>query len=479
MADAADEQPIKQRKNGLYTGVSDELAENMKSGWGDTELHDLEPVAQVAELAERREQLSARFPGERLVIPAGNLKTRSNDTEYPFRSSVEYAYLSGNQTEDGVLVLEPTGAHGHSATLYLLPRSDRENGEFWLDGQGELWVGRRHSLTESEKLYGLPCADVRTVADTLREATGPVRVVRGHDGGIEAALADKVTAERDEELRSFLAEMRLVKDEFEIGELQKAVDSTVRGFEDVVRVLDKAEATSERYIEGTFFLRARVEGNDVGYGSICAAGPHATTLHWMRNDGPVRSGELLLLDAGVETHTLYTADVTRTLPVNGRFTELQRRIYDAVYEAQEAGIAAVKPGGKYLDFHEAAQRVLATKLVEWGLLEGPVERVLELGLQRRWTLHGTGHMLGMDVHDCAVARRETYAEGTLEPGMCLTVEPGLYFQADDETVPEEYRGIGVRIEDDILVTEDGNRNLSAALPRSSSAVESWMTKLRA
>jgi Xaa-Pro aminopeptidase len=148
-----------------------------------------------------------------------------------------------------------------------------------------------------------------------------------------------------------------------------------------------------------------------------------------------------------------------------------------VYEAQEAGIAAVKPGAEYLDFHSAAQRVLATKLVEWGLVEGPVERVLELGLQRRWTLHGTGHMLGMDVHDCAAARREAYAEGTLEPGMCLTVEPGLYFQADDLTVPEEYRGIGVRIEDDILVTEDGNRNLSAALPRTSEDVEAWMAAL--
>nr|WP_180218360.1 aminopeptidase P family protein [Streptomyces albus] len=478
VADAAGEQPIKQRKNGLYTGVSDELAANMKSGWADTEQRDLEPIEQAARTAERRERLSARFPGERLVIPAGNLKTRSNDTEYPFRSSVEYAYLTGDQTEDGVLVLEPAGTDGHTATLYLLPRSNRENGEFWLDGQGELWVGRRHSLAESEQLYGLPCADVRTVTGMLRAASGPVRVVRGYDAGVEAALTDKVTAERDEELRGFLSEMRLVKDEFEIGELQKAVDSTVRGFEDVVRVLDKAEATSERYIEGTFFLRARVEGNDVGYGSICAAGPHATTLHWMRNDGPVRPGELLLLDAGVETHTLYTADVTRTLPVNGRFTDLQRRIYDAVHEAQEAGIAAVKPGAKYLDFHHAAQRVLATKLVEWGLVEGPVERVLELGLQRRWTLHGTGHMLGMDVHDCAVARRETYAEGTLEPGMCLTVEPGLYFQADDLTVPEEYRGIGVRIEDDILVTEDGNRNLSAGLPRASSEVESWMARLR-
>ncbi|MFI2783991.1 aminopeptidase P family protein [Streptomyces sp. ALB3] len=476
--ETAEAEPIKQRKNGLYPGISDELAENMKSGWADTELHDLEPIAQASYTAARRAALSARFPGERLVIPAGNLKTRSNDTEYAFRASTEYAYLTGDLTQDGVLVLEPAEG-GHEATVYLLPRSDRENGEFWLDGQGELWVGRRNSLTEAEQLLGIPAKDVRELPAALAAATGPVRNVRGHDAGIEAALTDKVTAERDEELRVFLSEARLVKDAFEIAELQKACDATARGFEDVVKVLDRAEATSERYIEGTFFLRARVDGNDIGYGSICAAGPHATTLHWVRNDGPVRSGELLLLDAGVETTELYTADVTRTLPVNGTFSPLQRKIYDAVYEAQEAGIAAVKPGAAFRDFHDAAQRVLTEKLVEWGLLgDLTVEKVLELGLQRRWTLHGTGHMLGMDVHDCAVARTESYVDGVLEPGVCLTVEPGLYFQADDLTVPEEYRGIGVRIEDDILVTEDGNRNLSAALPRRSDDVEAWMARLK-
>ncbi|WP_309052608.1 aminopeptidase P family protein [Streptomyces sp.] len=472
-----EDQPIKQRKNGLYQGVSDELAENMKSGWADTELRDLTPIPQAERTAARRAALSARFPGERLVIPAGKLKTRSNDTEYSFRASTEYAYLTGDQTQDGVLVLEPVKS-GHRATIYLLPRSDRENGEFWLDGQGELWVGRRHSLTEAEQLLGIPAKDVRELPERLKEATGPVRVFRGHDAGIEAALTDKVTAERDEELRVFLSEARLVKDDFEVAELEKACAATARGFEDVVKVLDKAEATSERYIEGTFFLRARVEGNDVGYGTIAAAGPHACTLHWVRNDGTVRSGDLLLLDAGVETTELYTADVTRTLPINGRYTDIQRKIYDAVYEAQEAGIAAVKPGAAYRDFHDAAQRVLAEKLVEWGLVEGPVDRVLELGLQRRWTLHGTGHMLGMDVHDCAAARTEAYVDTILEPGMCLTVEPGLYFQADDLTVPEEYRGIGVRIEDDILVTEDGNRNLSAQLPRRSDEVEQWMAALK-
>jgi Xaa-Pro aminopeptidase len=475
--------PVKGRKNGLYPAVSDELSELMRTGWADTERRDLEPIEQAAAAARRRATLSARFPGERLVIPSGVLKTRSNDTDYPFRPATPYVHLTGDQSEAAVLVMEPSASGGHEAVLYLLPRSDRDNGEFWLSGYGELWVGRRNSLTENERLLGVACRDVRKAAEELAAAPSvPTRIVRGHDPAIEAAVAALVdpadAEERDQELRTFLDEMRLVKDEWEITQLQKAVDSTVRGFHDVVAVLDKAVATSERYIEGTFFLRARVEGNDVGYGTIAASGPHACTLHWVRNDGPVNRGDLLLLDAGVETKTLYTADVTRTLPVDGTFTDVQRRVYDAVYDAQEAGIAAVKPGAAYRDFHDAAQQVLAERLVEWGLVEGPVERVLELGLQRRYTLHGTGHMLGLDVHDCAQARTTGYVEGTLEAGMVLTVEPGLYFQPDDLTVPPEYRGIGVRIEDDILVTEDGRRNLSAALPRRGDEVEAWVLSLR-
>ncbi|MFD8596167.1 aminopeptidase P family protein [Kitasatospora sp. NPDC059646] len=474
-----EDKPIKSRKNGLYGEISEELTASMRSGWADTELHGLQPVAQAPYAAERRAKLSAAFPGERLVVPAGNLRTRANDTEYAFRAASEYVHLTGNQTEDAVLVGEPVDG-GHEFALYLLPRSDRENGEFWLSGQGELWVGRRNSLTEASQLYGLPVRDVRKAAEELAAVTVPTRLVRGYDAGLEAALAEQLDEEKDDELKVFLSGLRLVKDEWEIGELRAACTSTVNGFTDVVRELGQAVATSERWIEGTFWRRARVEGNDVGYGTIAAAGPHATTLHWVRNDGDVRPGELLLLDAGVETHTLYTADVTRTLPINGSFTPLQRKIYDAVYDAQEAGIAAVKPGGNFRDFHDAAQRVLAERLLEWGLIDASVydvEKVLELGLQRRWTLHGTGHMLGLDVHDCAHARRENYVDAVLEPGMVLTVEPGLYFQADDLTVPEEYRGIGVRIEDDILVTADGNENLSIGLPRQADEVEAWMASL--
>ncbi len=481
-ADADAEQPVKARKNGLYPALSDELAAVMKSGWADTELRGLVPDEQAPYAAKRRAALSARFPGDRLVIPAGRLKTRSNDTEYEFRASSEYVHLTGNQAEDAVLVLESRTEGGHDAQVYLLPRSDRETGEFWLDGQGELWVGRRHSLAEAELLLGLPTRDSRKVVDELVAAAedrpATTRLLRSYDARLETALAEHTTRHGDEELRVFLSELRLVKDEWEVGQLQAAVDATVNGFTDVVRELAQAVASSERWIEGTFNRRARVEGNGVGYGSICAAGPHATTLHWVRNNGAVRPGELLLLDAGVETHTLYTADVTRTLPIDGRFTDFQRKLYDAVLDAQEAGIAAVRPGARYRDFHDAAQQVLAERLVEWGLVEGPVERVLELGLQRRWTLHGTGHMLGLDVHDCAHARTEAYVDCVLEAGMVLTVEPGLYFQLDDLTVPQEYRGIGIRIEDDILVTADGNRNLSAGLPRGAAEIEAWMSGLR-
>src|SRR3712207_382662 len=221
-------------------------------------------------------------------------------------------------------------------------------------------------------------------------------------------------------------------------------------------------------------------GNDIGYDSIVGGGRHATTLHWIDNTGPVTPGELLLLDMGAEATTLYTADVTRTITVTGRYSTLQRDLYSLVLTAQQAGIDAVRPGAAFQDPHQAAMHVLATGLEGLGLLPVPAEEALspDSKVYARWTLHGTSHMLGMDVHDCAGARAEAYAQGTLAEGMVLTVEPGLYFQEDDLLVPEEMRGIGIRIEDDILVTADGSRNLSAALPREPDAVEEWMGSLR-
>ena len=223
----------------------------------------------------------------------------------------------------------------------------------------------------------------------------------------------------------------------------------------------------------------RLDGNDNGYPSIVASGAHACVFHWIRNDGELRDGELVLIDAGVEAESLYTADITRTFPINGKFTPAQRKIYSLVYAAQEAGMKAVKPGAKFRDFHVAASEVLARGLEEMGVLPIPAEESLkpDVGLHRRWTVHGTGHMLGMDVHDCAHARKEAHPEGILKEGMILTVEPGLYIQPDDMLFPAEYRGIGVRIEDDVLVTKDGYKNLSSAMPRHPDEIEAWMASL--
>jgi Xaa-Pro aminopeptidase len=256
-----------------------------------------------------------------------------------------------------------------------------------------------------------------------------------------------------------------------------AIESTRRGFEDVIRALPTS--TTERWVEGVFNLRARVEGNDVGYGTIAASGAHACTLHWTSNDGTLHPGELLLLDAGVEAHTLYTADITRTLPIGGAFTPEQREVYALVLAAQTAGFAACRPGNDFMEPHRAAMAVLAHGLERMGMLPmGALEALRDENIfYKRYSLHNVSHMLGLDVHDCAAARKETYKYGKLAAGMVLTVEPGLYFQPDDLTVPERYRGIGVRIEDDVLITPGGHRVLSAALPREIDAVERWMREL--
>jgi Xaa-Pro aminopeptidase len=270
--------------------------------------------------------------------------------------------------------------------------------------------------------------------------------------------------------------MRLIKDDLEVAELRAAIAATKRGFDDVVRALPTA--LTERVVEGVFNLRARVEGNDVGYSTIAASGPDACILHWVRNDRRIGADDLLLLDAGVEAVSLYTADITRTLPVSGSFTGAQLEIYTLVWEAQRAAFEACKPGNDFLEPNAAAMRVLAHGLERLGILPSAEEALRDDKLfYKRYSLHNVSHMLGLDVHDCAKARAETYKFGRLAPGMVLTVEPGLYFQLDDLTVPERYRGIGVRIEDDVVITPDGYENLSAAVPSEPDAVEAWVRSL--
>ena len=455
----------------------------MRSGWAASPL-DVVPLPQVPNHAKRRAALSAAFPGEILVIPTGREHTRANDTTYPFRPGTDFVYLTGEHDPDAVLIMRPNGA-GHDAVLYVRPRSPRDTDEFFRNAAyGELWIGRRHTLAEKTAELGIETADFAGLGAALADCPpGRTRVLRGIDPTVDAAIApydrDKAGS-RDAELATALSELRLVKDEWEIAQLQDAIDATVRGFEDVARILPADRSIAERLIEGVFFTRARHDGNDLGYSSIVGGGAHATILHWIRNTGATTPGKLLLMDMGVENRNLYTADVTRTVPVSGRFSAVQRDVYDIVYRSQQAGIQTVGPGVRYETVADACNKVLAEGLSDLGLLPCSVDEALARDslVYKRWTLHGFGHMLGLDVHDCANARKENYRDGSLAEGYVLTVEPGLYFQEDDELVPAELRGIGVRIEDDILVTATGSRNLSDGLPRTADDVESWLAAQR-
>ena len=481
--------------NRSTTPGSSVFKDHIASNWAERERPLPAPREQSAFAAERRARLSELHTGRTLVVPAGQAKVRSNDCDYPFRPHSTFAHLTGWGTDTvvgSVLVLTPNGS-GHDATLYFRATAGRDSEEFYANPEiGEFWVGPRPSLAEVSADLGLATADLGELDRVLDGLDASVLVVRDADTDFTRALDERLGAtvggaeEQDDSpatadvLSRDLSELRLVKDAFEVNELRKAVDATQHGFDDVIADFDAvlAHPRGERIVEGTFNRRARADGNTVGYDTIAAAGHHACILHWTRNDGAVQPGDLILIDAGVEVDSFYTADITRTLPVSGTFSPVQRMVYEAVLEAADAAFAIVKPGITFREVHATAMQVIARKTAEWGFLPVSADESLlpENQFHRRYMVHGTSHHLGLDVHDCAKARREMYLDGIVQPGMVFTIEPGLYFQQDDLTVPEEFRGIGVRIEDDILVTEDGAENLSVGIPRTPSEVEGWIAR---
>ena len=455
--------------------------------WADSPRSPARMREQVPFCVERRRALSAEFAGLTLIIPAGPSLVRAYDTHHPYRPHSTFTYYTGwgsDTVPDSVLVLTPNG-DDHDATVYYRFPAGRGTDEFYTDPDiGEFWVGPRPSPDDVSVELGIATRAHAELDELLARADGTWRIIREADQAMTAAVdeARGPQLEDDANFFQFTSEQRLVKDSFEIAELRKAVDATAMGFDDVIRTLPEviAHTRGERLIEGTFNRRARAEGNFIGYETIVAAGHHACTLHWTRNDGPVKSGDLILMDAGVEVESLYTADITRTFPVSGTFSETQRLVYDAVCEAADAAFAVVKPGIVFKEVHAAAMTVIARKVAEWGFLPVSAEESLsEKGQHhRRYMVHGTSHHLGLDVHDCGQARAEFYKEGIVHEGMVFTIEPGLYFQPDDLTVPEEFRGIGVRIEDNIVVTATGAENISAGIPRTSDDVEAWLKRQR-
>ena len=321
---------------------SDVYADFMTTGWAPSPLHGITQDAVIPFAFARRAKLSEAFAGLRIIIPSGNSKVRSNDTDYRFRPHSAFVYYTGVQgeeiTSDAVLVMEPNG-EAHDSILYIQPRSTRDTSAFYNDRKfGELWVGRRYTTDEASVRFGIEVRKVDELKKLLKDGT-PAVALSGFD-----ALVDSVIKKnpRGGELENFVSVARLIKDEYEINELQKSVDVTHRGFSDVIRALPAAIVTprGERVVEAAFYGRARIEGNELGYDTISAAGSHACVLHWTRNDGDVKTGDLLLLDAGVELDSYYTADITRTMPINGKFSPAQRSLYMLVYEAQKAGFSS-------------------------------------------------------------------------------------------------------------------------------------------
>lgn len=502
------DQPNQDRVNNrTLRPTGDAFREFMASGW-DNQEPGIEPLESSKFIQARLEALGHAFPGERLVIPAGQPKVRANDCDYAFRPDTTFAYYTGlgqDYEAGAVLVLNPVDPSGpeaatgrtHTAELFVAPRADNSTEDYYMNAHyGEYWVGPRAGLKELSAMTGLETHDIAQLPDYLGKDMGSeagavrVRVVREADPAITAMVEDvrkangfadpdRNTAD-DDKLHEFAAEARMIKDSYEIGEMRRAVAATKKGFDRILEKLPSVldQPRSERMLEGAFNSVSREEGNEVGYDSIIASGPHAPILHWMRNTGVVKTGDMLLIDAGVETDSLYTADITRTFPTNGKFSPLQKEIYETVLRAQAAGFAAAQVGATYSDIHHAVMRVLAEQLHAWGILPVSVEESLspEGQQHRRWHACGCAHHLGLDVHDCAQARYESYQGAEIRPGMIFTIEPGLYFKENDLLVPPEFRGIGVRIEDDVLMTEHGPEWISIDIPKTVEDVEEWMAE---
>ncbi len=485
-----------------YHSASSAFKDFIGSNWAERNDAPIVPSGAVPYLNARHQKLGKYFIGERLIIPAGNYKVRSNDTDYRFRAHAAFSHLTGLGGElqaDAVLVLEPLNnkdGDSHSATIYFRPQAERNTEEFYADSTyGEFWVGPRLTLEQMTELTGLKSKSLTELFDDIKSdaKTTPIKIIRSVDLKLESQVdelrqslgQDNADIEKNDfELEKAASVIRLCKDEYEIAEMQAAVDTTYQGFEKIIAELPRAveHPRGERVVEGAFFANAREYGNGLGYDTIAASGNHANTLHWTDNNGKVKAGDLILIDAGVERDSLYTADITRTLPVNGKFSSVQKKIYEAVLASCEEGLkAARKPDAIFRDIHDAATRKLVEFLDEWGFLPCSKEDAIsQEGQQwRRWMPHGTSHHLGIDVHDCAKAGREMYLDAKLQPGMCFTIEPGLYFHKDDMAIPAEFRGNGVRIEDDIIIDLDGTvRRLSEDIPRTVNDVEEWMARIQ-
>jgi Xaa-Pro aminopeptidase len=430
------------------------------------------PRQQLAEFMRRM------GPNSVAILPAAREATRSNDTEYRFRQDSDFYYLTGFNEPDAVAVVAPSREERY--TLFVRPR----------DKEKEVWTGRRAGVEGAKEKFGADAAySVEEFQEKLGELLDGARNLYYRLGNGNPEL-DQTIIRQIARMRALgrrgvrpphsvvdpgaiLHEMRLVKTEEEIALMQRAADIAAEAHREAMRAT--RPGMKEYEIEALIEYVFRKSGASApAYNSIVGGGANATVLHYTSNDAELRDGELVLIDAGAE-YEGFASDITRTFPVRGRFSQAQRDIYRLVLDCQEQCIRMVAPGVTMKEMHERSVEILTEGMVRLGLLRGDVKKLIEEEQYKKFYMHRLGHYLGMDVHDVGLYHQDGQPR-PVEAGMVMTVEPGLYVPEDAEDVPDEYRGIGVRIEDDVLVTPEGYRVLTDKAPKGVEEIESLMVR---
>lgn len=426
----------------------------------------------------RRELMAMMEEGSIAIVAGATEKYRNADVTYPFRQDSDFHYLTGFDEPDAVFVLVPGRSHGESI-LFCRERDDEH----------ERWHGDITGPERVMQLHGMddafPLSDIDDILPGLIEGRTRLYYAMGQDRDFDVQVIDwvkMIDSSNDPgseppgefvQLEQYLHELRLFKSAAEIDLMQLAADATARGH---IRIMQCVEPGMLEYeLEAELTHEFAMNGaRSAAYPSIVGGGNNACVLHYIRNSDVLCDGDLVLVDAGGEYEN-YACDVTRTFPVNGRFAEPQARVYEIVLEAQAAAIDRIAPGNTWNEPHEAAMRVITRGLISLGILQGDPETLFTEAAYQPYCMHKTGHWLGLDVHD--VGDYQVNGEWRVfEEGMVTTVEPGLYFPADLLQVPECYRGIGIRIEDDVLVTRAGNRVLTDSVPRTIQDIEALMAR---
>jgi Xaa-Pro aminopeptidase len=429
------------------------------------------------EFARRRKQLMRMMGADTIaILPTNPEQLRNRDVDFPFRPDSDFYYLTGFPEPQAVAVLAPGRPHGE----YLLFCRER-------DPEMETWNGRRAGPEGAVSQYGaddaFPIGDIDDILPGLLESRERVFYTMGAVPAFDNRVIGWVNAIRSQSragkhapdefisLAHFVHDMRLYKSRAEIKAMRQAADISARAHRRAMEIC--RPGMMEYELEAEFLHEFRKHGGEPAYPAIVGGGENACILHYTENDAPLADGDLVLIDAGTE-HDYYASDITRCFPVNGRFSTAQRAIYELVLDAQLAAVEEVKPGNGWNAPHEAAVKVLTRGLVKLGLLKGRPATLIKDQAYRQFYMHRTGHWLGMDVHDVG-----DYKVGeewrVLEPGMVLTVEPGLYIAAGSKGVARKWQNIGVRIEDDVLVTRDGNDVLSKNVPKAVEEIEVLMS----